>query len=140
MKIIAIICVYVFAVALSGIAVSATLSDYFSHWSCQLTHRHKDIECTRIGAAWCDARIDDCIGNNNGRLVCGRDAGKSCKDYTTGHVDSAGGRQLFAKCRDDNGKFQNSVIRFSDCFVPVSHSDVWVPNKAMIRFQCSCKY
>lgn len=57
-------------------------------------------------------KIDDCVGNTNGQMVHGGDAGDSCKDY------SISGTTLSAKCRDNNGNLQPTSINVCDYFEP----------------------
>ncbi|MCF7978594.1 MAG: CVNH domain-containing protein [Chromatiaceae bacterium] len=86
-------------------------------WQCDLEGFNNVISCTRRPslALWdsCSKRINDCVGNANGQMVHGANAGDSCKDYSFDEESY----QLSAKCRDNNGQLQSTSINIFDYFM-----------------------
>jgi hypothetical protein len=91
-------------------------AEYPADWQCGLISFHRVISCERFDPMYqwdsCAMRIDDCVGNSNGQMVHGANAGDSCKDYSF----DKGSNQLSAKCRDNNGQLQSTSINIWDYF------------------------
>ncbi len=77
---------------------------------CRLDSDRKTMHCDFNGSS-SGATIDDCVGNDNGKMVHGLNAGDSCTDYQL--ADDT----LSAVCRTIDGSTVSTFIYIPDFFV-----------------------
>jgi len=86
------------------------------------------LTCVTPDDPWFSSNIiiDECVGNENGHFVHGRDAGDSCKDFM---LDND---RLYAKCRAVDGVYQETSLILSDYILVVEPTRVTNGGRALM--------
>ncbi|KAL4077904.1 Cyanovirin-N [Scleroderma citrinum] len=104
------------SISLSLVLVALSTHCAAQNWSESCTNygldgTELDASCRRDDGSYnpTSINLDNCIGNNNGVLVCGGDYSASCSGC------SMSGTTLDCTCREDSGTEHGTSVNLDDC-------------------------